>query len=749
MRLKILIFLSFCSLFCSKASFSQTVLPYVFVRVDSVEVKNGSVLLNNAWAGGINYAQFGAIDLNLDGIKDLVVFDRTGNKISTYLNGGTANTVDYKYTTAYKANFPKISNYMLVYDYNCDGKEDFFTYAPGGMACYKNISNATDGLKFEKVSDLIKSTFCSSQNLNLYVSSVDLPALVDMDNDGDMDVLTFSILGSYVEYHENQSKELYGVCDSLIFVQQNKYWGNFYENSSNNTCVLNVPARPCTDLPEGGGIINSPITDDNAKSINHAGSTLFAIDLDADGDKELMLGDVSHTNIVMLTNGGDATTSNITAQIDSFPSNSTKVNIPIFPGSFQLDVNNDGVKDLLFSPNAGNGSENNKSVWYYKNTGTNALPVFEYQQNNFLQNDMIEIGEGAYPNFVDYDADGLLDIAIGSSGYYQSNGSLKSKLAVFKNIGTTIKPKFQLINYDYSNISQHNLVGFYPTFGDLDADGDKDIIAGLSDGSLCYFENTAASGNAANYVLISTSYQAIDVGQSATPQLVDVDRDGMLDLLIGERSGNVNYYRNKGTSTNAVYNLISSTFGEVNVSPFGNIIGYSSPRLFDNAGVYTLFSGSDEGGINRYINIDGNLTNAFDRKDSTYININEGIRSSIDIADITGDGNPEMIIGNYAGGISFYINDPTKVGVKMHKEISNNYSIYPNPTTHSFTLESSNNKNQIIKLYNLLGQEQSIETEPISETKTKVTTTHLLNGIYVFQFQNNGFTVRERIVIQN
>lgn len=740
MTRKIFIFFILIAAFCTQNANSQSIMPYVFVRVDTIQVKSGADFLKFPWAGGINYAHFGAIDLNLDGTKDIVVFDKTGNKISTYLNGGTPNVVDYSYSVEYRDKLPALYDFMLLYDYNCDGKEDVFTHASGGMACYKNVSNTTDGLKFEKVTDLVRSKY-GSNLLNLYVSSVDLPALVDLDNDGDMDVLTFSLLGSYVEHHINKSKELYGICDSLTFEMVNGCWGAFFENSSNNTCQLGITCK--------GGIVNPSAIDDNAKSINHAGSTLLAIDLDGDNDKELMLGDVSHSNIVMLTNGGDATTANMTSQLDSFPANSTKVNIPIFPGSFHLDVNNDGVKDLLFSPNAGNGSENNKSVWFYRNTGTNALPVFEYSQNNLFQNQMIEVGEGAYPVFVDFDKDGLMDIAVGNNGYYQSNGSLKSKLAMFRNFGSTTQPKFQLVDYDYSTISQHNLVGFSPAFGDIDADGDKDIIAGLADGSLVYFENTAASGNWASYTLVSTNYQSIDVGQNATPQLVDVDRDGLLDLLIGERSGNVNYYRNKGNSTNAVFDLKTANFGGINVSPFGNIVGYSSPRLVDNGGVFTLFSGSDPGGINRYTEIDDNLTGTFTRKDSTYSIINEGIRSSIDIADITGDGYPEMIIGNYAGGVSFYINDPTKVGVEIRKEVINNYSIYPNPATHSFTLECANNKNQIIKLYNLLGQEQSIDTETISETKIKVTTAQLLSGIYVFQFQNNGFTVRERVVIQN
>src|ERR1051326_6298663 len=66
-----------------------------FTRQDSVRVYYNNVLQPYAWAGGVNSPQFSEIDLNQDGILDLFVFDRTGNKIITFLNLGTPNQVSY------------------------------------------------------------------------------------------------------------------------------------------------------------------------------------------------------------------------------------------------------------------------------------------------------------------------------------------------------------------------------------------------------------------------------------------------------------------------------------------------------------------------------------------------------------------------------------------------------------------------------------------------------------------------------
>ena len=158
-----------------------------------------------------------------------------------------------------------------------------------------------------------------------------------------------------------------------------------------------------------------------------------------------------------------------------------------------------------------------------------------FRSTDFLQNEMLETGQGACPVFFDYNADGLMDIVVAHGVYDAGIPGIVSRLSLYKNTGTATAPAFQLMDEDYASLSNYNL--FFPiaaTFGDLDGDGDQDMIIGDFAGNIHYFNNSAGPGNTASFLLTTPVYMGIDVGNNATPQLVDLDNDGLLDLVIGK-----------------------------------------------------------------------------------------------------------------------------------------------------------------------------------------------------------------------
>lgn len=700
-------------------SFSQMVLN----RDTSLTFLENGQEFSSPLSGGINAGQFSNIDLNLDGVMDIVVFDKSGNKLSPFIN----DNGDFIYTPKYRTNFPNLHDWVLLVDYNCDGKNDIFTYSSGGMAVYLNTS--TTELEFTLITPLVLSDY-GSNNLNIYISPVDIPAIADIDYDGDLDVLTFSILGGFVEYHKNMSMELYGNCDSLVYEFSESCWGLFYEGL--NSYILNCPSCICPQITN--------TTPTNAKQ-KHAGSTLLAIDVDNDNDKDLVLGDISYNNLNLLINGGDNQNAIMTAVDSVFPqnySNTLAAEMHVYPASYYIDVTNDGVKDLIVTTNSENNSENFESCWLYENTGQNTSPDFNFIQKDFLQENMIELGTSAFPTFYDYNNDGLLDLVIGNYGYHNPNNDPASSLALFENIGNDSIPKYNLINRDWLGLSTTNLnttlnipaLNLSPTFSDLDGDGNKDLIVGDADGKVHFFTN-----NGGNFQITNPNYQNIDVGQFAQPQIIDVNRDGLNDLIIGEQDGTINYLPNSGTTTNAIFDTIITNWGGVDVDQSYISTGFSNPTLYDSSGVYQLFVGSFSGNIYQFTNIDNNLNGQFSAVNSTSSNIWDGGKSALALADINNDNNPDMIVGNLSGGISFFSSDTLLTDTTI-TNVSNqtkniDFTIYPNPAKTNFTIKSSETGTVTIK--NLLGN--TIYNKKKTEDVLKINISQFSKGIYVVLFK--------------
>src|SRR5665213_3382206 len=517
-----------------------------FIRQDTVPVFMNSVQQPFAWAGGMNSCQFSQIDLNQDGILDLFVFDRAGNKITTYINQGTANQVDYVLASQYIDKFPRMHDWVLLRDYNCDGKMDIFTSGASTIKVYKNISTPATGLQFQLVTNNILADLAPNSTdtiLPLNVSYVDIPAIRDVDNDGDLDILTYGVGGTQVEYFRNTSEETGHNCDSLTFTIETLCWGEFSEAINSALITLNSGCPP-PNLTQN----NNQNTSYNPNM--HSGGCLECVEVKGNSVKDLLAGNLGSSYIAMIRNGGTLSAALCDSVDPYYPGYDTTLEMDAFDCPFVLDVDNDGKKDLIFAPNALNSSENFQCAWYYHNTGNDSAMHAHLVKKDFLVGQMIDCGEGAYPVFFDYDRDGDQDLFIGNQGYYNVNGNSPSMIRLYKNTGTQSHPIFTYQSADFAGIYTQNLGinGLAPTFGDIDGDGDEDMICGDLNGRLNLF--TKNPGNDTNFVLTQTFYQNIDVGSFATPQLVDVDGDGLLDLLIGESTGNVNYYHNDGTATN-------------------------------------------------------------------------------------------------------------------------------------------------------------------------------------------------------
>ena len=114
----------------------QAQFTYVMDQAIPVKDEQGNQL-PLPWAGGINAAHYNTLDFNGDNEEDLVLFDRMGDKILTFV--GTENK--YQYAPEFEELFPEeITNWMLLRDFNCDGKKDIFTGDIFGINVFTNMT---------------------------------------------------------------------------------------------------------------------------------------------------------------------------------------------------------------------------------------------------------------------------------------------------------------------------------------------------------------------------------------------------------------------------------------------------------------------------------------------------------------------------------------------------------------------------------------------------------------------------------
>ncbi len=650
---RLLVFCAFIGfLLFSRPANGQILNDFGFRQWTDLPVEAYGKTLLNAWAGGLNNAQFGKYDLDSDGKEDLLVFDRHGDRLLTFLYREHEDTgQSYVYEPYYRKFFPKLNHWFQTADYNGDGKPDIFTYTPGGIMVYKNTG--TTFPEFEKAVDPYILSLQGPMFTNLLVTYVDYPAIVDIDGDGDLDILTFWGLGTWVDLHLNRSMEETGTADSLLFHKVSSCWGNFGENPESNIIYLDT-------------CFNKGSRNAQADDPKHTGSTFCLIDITGNGVYDLLLGDVDYPDMANLVNGGTNIDAFMVEQLEAYPEDNP-VKLWSFPLVQHIDLANSGKKDLVASPFDPSlvRTQGIESVWRYEDVSAGGKPEFVLKETGFLQNTMIDAGLGAYPVFADVNNDGLTDMVVGNFGLfdtcvYNASGQLKcvfiSRLALYLNKGTATSPRFELEDDDFGKVSDLLLQGACPAFADLDGDGDVDMLLGYEEGKILFFRNMAGPGVVPVFAAPVMDYGQIQVDGFSTPVLMDIDGDGLPDLVSGSRNGRLSYYHNEGSATQPDFRLISDFWGGVNVTdPLVSYTGYSVPAFIRQAdGTLNLLVGSESGLISRYKGITAGAGALFSKADDHFMYINEGIRTAPAVADLNADGFPDLAVGNYCGGVSLF-----------------------------------------------------------------------------------------------
>ncbi len=745
-----------------KASYFFTLMMLIISNVDiysqsydrlSIPLFVASENFINPWVGGLIAPQFNSIDLDGDGKLDMLVFDRLGDVILPYLNIATVSGErNYKFAPEYIDDFPKLEKWVKVRDYNNDGVPDLFSYPVGigvpGIEVHKG-TRENGRLSFEKLNsslgdfDIIYFRIAGSVT-QVYVSSIDLPEIADLDNDGDLDIIAFDPSGGQVSYYKNMAVEDNLSLDSLTFRLEEVCYGKFIESGFSEDVTLSADGDRC------GGSLRQEVVE-----VRHAGSTITAFDENGDGLVDIFLGDLTYNGIVRLTNGGTDEEAWFTESETKFPAYDESVNIEVFNAVYNLDVDNDGIKDLVVAPNEDNAVQNNNHIWFYKNEGTDSEPDFDLDRKTFFIEDMLHLGTDSKPVFTDVNQDGLLDIVVGTSGFRENN-RLQSRLYYLKNTGTFNVPIFEIEDDDYLGFSEFSgtSLNLAPAFGDLDGDGDNDLLIGDDKGFLYYLENDAGADNEYNFKSPIYEYQNIKVGTHVKPFIVDVNQDEIPDLVIGERNfnsvdeviGSLNYLENSGTVDEPKFDSVNSEiFGGVSTKDLSFINNYSTPYFYLNGEELLLFTGSENGRIYLYDNISAETDANFNLVSENLGNMREGIRTSPAIADINDDGYLDVLVGNRRGGLSIYTSDIVDLMVSNDEELKEEIqiSISPNPVIDNLNIETPSNETFD---YSLISVSGVVLDRGTIKNNITLDLNNLVSGVYFLELKNTSSKTTKKFI---
>jgi hypothetical protein len=707
---------------------------FTYTIDQSIPVKANNKTLRMPWAGGFNAAQFNTMDLNSDNKQDLVIFERSANIILTFLNQGDTT---YVYAPEFETQFPpEVDQFLILRDFNRDGKKDIFTHNNLGLSVFVNTTPPGGPLQwrpYDSGNALLTTGF--NGPINLQVNATDVSGIQDIDGDGDLDILDARFVGiGSLEYHKNMSMELTGTCDSLLMVRVTEKWGDFEECNCGQYLFVNDSICPVFA----------------GRTTHAAGKSILAIDVDNDGDRDLFFSEETCSNIYFMKNLGNADS----AYMDGFtyyPPSAPIVNFQIFPATYYEDVNFDGIPDLIVGSNIYDRSSISdnfqQSAWLYLNQGTVTLPNFAFIKNNFLQDQMIEVGDNSAPAFVDADGDGDLDMFIGS---YTSQDTV-SHLFYYENTGSASSPEFTYVTDDYNTISSLGFYNLKPQFADIDGNGTQDLVftaTSMQTGTTSlYFIPNKDPGHLdfSGATPVNTSFV---INPDENVLLVDVNQDGLYDILLGTATGALQYWINHGPRGVLDYTLQNPSFLGLGVTTARqnpvittgdlNADGKTDLVLGDQLGAITIYS--DFRAENPATSVQNII---WDEASQSYISKNLGGRVWPTVVNVFATNRPAMLIGNFLGGMVILKNS-------AEAELPANpvITIFPNPTPQNKTFTIKSDRDVTAQVFTVLGVKASDEFQIPANQNYEVTPQGLPAGVYIARFRaNNNKTFSQKFVI--
>ncbi|MGH2567172.1 MAG: FG-GAP-like repeat-containing protein [Bacteroidota bacterium] len=673
---------------CLQSSFAQ---PLEWQPRPAFEVLHEGQALLNPFTGGINAPILQFVDIDGDGDTDLFLLDVDG-RLNFYENVGTRTSAQFLLRSL---NFQdvKVGSWFRFIDIDADGDYDLFCNGPSATVnFYRNVGTQfvleVEGLKQVNGNPVLSET-------------ISVPTFADMDGDGDMDFFSGNSVGS-IWYYEN-----IGTPTSFSFrFVTDKYQGI-------EIIGLSGKIAPRTEA--------SNISKE--KRALHGAMAITFADVDGDGDLDLFWGDFFNPSLYFLENRGTPANPQLVLTDSTYPKPA-----PVATSGFNMpqlvDIDNDGDLDLFIGVLYGATTVDN--FQFYRNNGLITASNFQRETENFIQT--LDVGAASSPVSADVDGDGDLDLLIGSED---------GQLVLYNREGAGGNLRFVLDGTFSVNLA--GLFNISPTFGDIDGDGKQDLIVGDANGRLRLYRGTDLSNEDTTFQLRSASF-----GQNASPVLVEFEQRGLLDLFVGTGGGRIAYYRNTGTPAAPQFVLQTSFFQSIDVGDD------AKPVFVDltGDGILDLVVGSRDNSLSFWRNNGGTMSRIAD----FFADIQTFPRVAPAFNDVDEDGAPDLFLGNNKGGLYFYKNRREAANGDVGQQVRL-YQNFPNPFSHSTTIHYDLPAESWVRLslFDLLGREVKllVHRQQSEGRHTAVldasSVQQLSSGVYLYRLRAGSYVEAKKM----
>lgn len=551
------------------------------------------------FVGGLDVPRPQFVDIDADGDRDLFIQEYS-NQLWFYENVGSATAPRYEWRSDRYMGIDIGEWYRLV-DVDGDGRVDLICEKPfSNIHFYRNVGTPK-AAKFEYV-DVLRDV----EGQPVFMDRQNIPALVDLDCDKRLDLFVGRVEGTLARFEASAPG-----ATTFEFITENF---------------------------EGIEIIGR-VGDSSRPTTRHGANAVAFADFDGDGDQDLFWGDFFEPTVLLIENIG-RTCSSPSFDVEPQPlPYAQSLATSGYNSPVPADIDGDGDLDFFMGVLGGafnpvGTSANNFFFW--ERTSAEA---FTLRSQRYL--DMLDLGSETVPAFGDLDGDGDLDMLVGTK--LDPVAGDMGRLTTFMNIGSAAAPRYR----QGASVPMAGAYHLAPALGDLDGDGDLDMILGTWNQDALYFRNDGSKAEP-RWVQDESRTIVPERASNLMPTLVDVDDDRDLDLFMGATNGVVMFYRNTGTRTAPTFTLVTDRLDNVKAGR------RSAPALvdLDGDGLLDLIVGQEASPALVYRNTGTKPAPAFTSWPEVSIPLPH--MSTPRIVDLTADGRPDIVAGTISGGLVFF-----------------------------------------------------------------------------------------------